>query len=300
MGHITHGLGFMAFDTADLDGSLREAVEVMGLRIVHQDARMAILTSNAKRAELVLHAAEPGERSGGMRAIGLQAHDAEAVTAAAARAQAAGLSIVSTTPSLPFLERSVTFLTPEGHAFEVHTPIPEDQPLRYVAPGVHPRKLDHVGPKTRDTVELARVLNQVLGLQISDRSSGNELCFMRSGNGQHHTCSLIKDDEPGLHHYAWEFWDVTDFVKLGDGLALADRRLTFGPGRHGAGDNIYTYHLDRTGVMVECCTGMEIVNDDAHREIKVWESADPNLINLWGVMPPEAWLSHRSPLSSRG
>ena len=298
MSYLVSGMGVMNLSVPDLDRSVEEATDLLGLRLVHRAEGMAVLTSNERRAELVYRAQQTG-MPGGAVSIGLEAYDKDAVQAASGRAEAAGWRVVSRKPSLDVMDASVTLVSDEGLVFELHTPVPTDQPIRYATSGVAPRKLDHVGPKTTDTERLAAQLNAIMGLQVSDRTEGGELCFMRAGNRQHHTCSLIRDTRPGLHHYAWAFWRFTDFLALGDTLDVAGQKLVFGPGRHGAGDNIYTYHVDRSGVLVECCAEMEVIENDVAFQPRIWSIDDPNLINRWGVMPPSEWLSHNSSFSAQ-
>ena len=299
MSYLVSGMGVVTLAVPDLDDSVREATDLLGLRLVHRAEGMAVLTSNERRAELV-YRAQPPDALGRVVSIGLEAYDRDAVEAVSGRARDAGWHIQSRAPSFDGMDASVTVVSDEGLAFEIHTPVPTDQPIRYSTPGVAPRKLDHIGPKTADTERLAGQLNAVMGLQVSDRTEGGELCFLRAGNRQHHTLSLIKDSKAGLHHYAWAFWRFTDFLALGDTLDVAGQKLMFGPGRHGAGDNIYTYHVDRSGVLVECCTEMEVIENDIGFQARTWSIDNPDLINRWGVMPPSEWLSHHSSFSSAG
>ena len=298
MSYLVSGMGVMTLAVPDLDRSVQEATDLLGLRLVHRAEGLAVLTSNERRAELVYRAQRPGAPDG-VVSIGLEAYDRDAVEAASGRAEDAGWRVLSRTPSLDVMDASVTLASDEGLVFEIHTPVPTDQPIRYATSGVAPRKLDHVGPKTTDTERLAAQLNAILGLQVSDRTERGELCFMRAGNRQHHTCSLIQDTRPGLHHYAWAFWRFTDFLALGDTLDVAGQKLVFGPGRHGAGDNIYTYHVDRSGMLIECCTEMEVIENDVGFRARTWSTDNPDLINRWGVMPPPEWLSHFSPFSTQ-
>jgi catechol 2,3-dioxygenase len=291
--YLVHALGLMNFEVNDLGAAVKEATDIIGLRLVHQADGLAVLTSNARRAELVYRQAA-NTAPARVASIGLQAYDAAAVEKAADRAEAAGWRLLSKSPSIPMVDRSVTLATEEGLIFEIHTPVPEDQPVRYPTLGVKPQKLDHVGPKTTNTVRLSQQLNDILGLKVSEHTSGNELCFLRAGNGQHHTCSLIQDTAPGVHHYAWAFWHFNDFLGLGDALESANKKLTYGPGRHGPGDNLYSYHIDGNGFMIECCAEMETVDHDSVFQTRVWEINDPRLINRWGVAPPAEWLSHRT------
>ena len=121
---------------------------------------------------------------------------------------------------------------------------------------------------------------------------------MRAADGRHHTVGCVKGPRPGIHHYAWEFAQFSDFMRLGDVLDALDRVIAWGPGRHGAGDNLFTYYVDRSGFMVECSSEMEVIVNDAGYEPRVAD-IDPDLTNIkvvnrWGAPPPRPWIQHHS------
>src|SRR5690554_5706553 len=139
-------LGYVALNVTDADRSAEDACNIVGARISGRDDRMIMLTSNQRRAELILMRSDENT----LRRVGLEAVDAAAVVEVKARAEKAGLRIISDRPSLECIEKGVTFLTREGHAIEVHTPMPLDQPLRYHGPGQRPRFLDHINMAAKD------------------------------------------------------------------------------------------------------------------------------------------------------
>ena len=74
----------------------------------------------------------------------------------------------------------------------------------------------------------------------------------------------------GLHHYAFEFREFNDYLKLGDLLDRFNKQmLAWGPGRHRPGDNTYAYYTDVSGAMVECSGQMAIVADDDNLDANV-------------------------------
>lgn len=289
---LIYRLGHVALNVIDLEGAVADAQAIAGARVVCHEETHAILTSNRRHAELVLHRAMANE----IRAVGLEAVSSAAVEEVSGRAKARGLKILSEQPSLPGIERSVTFASSEGHVFEVHTPMPEDQPARYVGAGIHPRYLDHVNLCAADPEAMAREFSEVLGLILSERTTGFELMWMRAGDGRHHTVGLVKG-KPGLHHYSWEFSDFGDFKRLGDTLDACDRNIVWGPGRHGAGDNLFAYYLDKAGFLVECTAEMEVIGDDL-RQVRVTDVGEnlsnAKVVNRWGALPPRLWIEHRN------
>ncbi|MGO4666942.1 VOC family protein [Bosea sp. 2RAB26] len=285
---------YMALNVEDLDACVRDAESVLGLRIVDYHDGRAVLTATGRRAELMLHQAS----GNAARTVGLEALDGDAVEAAASRASAVGLAVLSREPSLPCIERSVTFTTSDGHVFEVHTPMPADQPRRYAGAGIHPRGICHVNLTSPDPWRIYGELHETLGLKISERTSGCELVWLRAADGRHHTVGIVKGARPGIHHYAWEFAQFNDFMRLGDVLDALDRVVVWGPGRHGAGDNLFAYYLDPAGFMVECSSEMEVIANDTGYEPKVADiDADLTnikVVNRWGAPPPRPWIQHHT------
>ncbi|MDH7798312.1 MULTISPECIES: VOC family protein [unclassified Beijerinckia] len=294
---LVHRLGHIALNVRDLDVAIRDAIDVIGLALVERTATAALLTSNTRHAELVLHQAGANE----VHRIGLEARSAEAVEEVEKRVKAEKLRILSDKPSLPAIERAVTFSSSEGHIIEVHTPMATDRPQRYVGAGIHPRYLDHVNLAAQDPERIVGELNRTLGLLLSERTRGYELAWMRAGDGRHHTVGVLKG-RSGIHHYSWEFADFADFKRLGDVLDSLDRVLAWGPGRHGAGDNIFSYYVDASGFMVECTAEMEVIADPNFqpRIVDPGENlSNYKVVNRWGILPSQAWMSHHSDFAHR-
>lgn len=289
---LVHRLGYVALNVGDLEGAVEDARQIAGAALVDSTPDRALLSSNARHAELILHRAE----SSSLRSIGLEALDRANVDEVARRAREAGLSIISETPSLPVIEHAVSVAFPEGHVIEVHTPMPRDRSARHAGPGIHPRCLDHANLTAADPANSAQLMMQVLGLRLTERTSGWELAWMRAGDGRHHTLAFARSDRGGgLHHYSWEFADFADFKRLGDVLDTQDRTLVWGPGRHGAGDNLFAYYVDVAGFLVETTAEMEIIAepDFQPRIVDPGENlSNYKVVNRWGQLPSAAWMGH--------
>lgn len=289
---LVHRLGYVALNVPDLDAAITDSCQIAGAALVDRTPERALLTSNARHAELILHASDHAS----LRAVGLETLDAANVDEVARRARAAGLQIISETPSLPVIERAVTIAFPEGHVIEVHTPMPRDRSARYPGPGIHPRCIDHVNLSATDPATSVDLMVKVLGLKLTERTEGWELVWMRAGDGRHHTLAFLKSPEGGgMHHYSWEFADFADFKRLGDLLDTQDRTLAWGPGRHGAGDNIFAYYVDAAGFMVETTAEMEIIADPNFqpRIVDPGENlSNYKVVNRWGQLPSEPWMTH--------
>src|SRR5262249_43610069 len=119
MTYLVHAIGHIEINVTDPAAVIRDATEILGLHVTHRAADETWLSSNGRAAELVLR--RGGENS--THLIGLEALTADAVREAARRVESAGCRIESVTPSLGCASEAVTFTTPQGLRFEIHTPI---------------------------------------------------------------------------------------------------------------------------------------------------------------------------------
>ena len=183
MESLVHRLGYVALNVSDLEGAVEDTRMIAGAALVDSTPDRALMSSNARHAELILHRAAASS----LHSIGLETLDPRHVDEVARRAEAAGLRVISDQPSLPVIERAVRVAFPEGHVIEVHAPMPRDRAPRYAGPGIHPRYLDHANMTAVDPETSARLMIEVLGLKLSERTEGWELAWMRAGDGRHHT-----------------------------------------------------------------------------------------------------------------
>lgn len=288
-GELIRQMGYVAFATPDPEAGARDLVNLMGLRTPPTEIDGVYVSSNERVCELAyLRAAKTG-----IVAVGLEAMDAGAVDEVQERAAGEGLEIIADTPAIPKIERAVRFATPFGPVFEVHTPVPRDRPRSFSTLGV--RRLDHVNLRASDTHGMCDLLTKVLGLKLSDRTTNFERAWYRAWDGFHHTIAV--GEGTGFHHYAFDAYNVEAIVALADGLAAEDRRLLWGPGRHGAGDNLFSYYADPNDCVAELSWGMERIEVDSLREPRVW-GVDSPVLNLWGGPPPPEYGAMLTPFVS--
>lgn len=286
MGHVTLG-------AVDVEAAASDASSMLGLRVADSSSAQVLLSSNQRAAEMILKPAAQSE----IQICGLEAISTDAIDAVRKRCMDAGLKVLSDQPSLPCIEKSVTFSTSEGHVFEVHTPMPTSDAPRYLGAGIHPRSLDHVNFTSEDPKQFTADMSAACGLLLSQRTTGYEICWLRAGNYRHHTVAIVKNPT-GVHHISWDYASFQDFKTVADTLGVEDRKIVWGPGRHGPGDNLFMYYRDAAGFMTECITEMELILDDDQPTNVV----DPGenlsnykVVNQWGALPPQDWIDHYTP-----
>lgn len=269
-------IGHVALQVPDLDASVDWAVQVMGLREVEREEGSVFLTHGPMHHSLQLI---QGSRAA-LDHFALEADGPAALDRLRDALDRAGAPVLSEGPQEPGLGQALRFLGPSATVIEVYAGLEAGQP-GYVPSGVRPRKFGHVTLKSSHVRELQGFLETVLGFRLSDDIGDGMLVFLRC-NPDHHGVAIAAGAD-GLHHYAWEVEGLPELGRLGDLLDTQGRCFLWGPGRHGAGDNIFTYHHDPAGAIVEYYADMERIYDDAAHQPRRWDIADRRAANLWGA-----------------
>lgn len=295
MSYLVNSVGHVQLNVSDMPAAVRDATDILGLHVTREEAHQTWLASNGRKAELVLHSAD----ANAVGCIGFEAVSAEAVKEAARRVPQAGCLLLADKSSLDCCAAGVVFATPQGHVFEIHSPIPDHiYGRRHFNSGVGASRLDHVNITSPEPAETQKQVELIMGLKLSEKMVDDSLVWMRGGNRQHHILGIVRG-KTGLHHYSFEVHSFSDYQRLGDLLDRAGRELVWGPGRHRPGDNIYAYYVDSSGAMVECSNGMALVaNDDAYEPNVITALKRPEnvrVLNVWGAPAPTLWLQHHFP-----
>ena len=171
----------------------------------------------------------------------------------------------------------VTVDGPEGQRYRFVTDSKaEEKPVD----GNRPIQLSHVVLNTRDWDACERFAVEKLGFRVSDRT--RMMRFLRC-NSTHHAVAYVNSDISSLNHIAFEMRDL-DAVMNGIGrLREAGYACTWGPGRHGPGNNVFGYFVAPFGPVVEYTAEVEEVGDDYRvggPEDWKWP---PGRMDHWGI-----------------
>ena len=295
MGYLVNSMGHVQLNVVDVDALVRESRDILGLRVTREAPGCVWLSSNGRMAELVLHEADENS----IRSLGFEAVSEAAVAEAASRVAEAGCTLVSQDPSLDCCVTGMRFVTPQGHLFELHSPV-ETQIYgnRHATTGMGPLRIDHVNITSPEPAETRSQLETIMGMRLSERMVDDGLSWMRGANRLHHILGIVRGDT-GLHHYSWEVAEFSDYCRLGDLLDTVEKNFIWGPGRHRPGDNTYAYYIDSCGAMVECAGNMALINDDDRYVPNVITALkrpdNVRVMNVWGEPAPLPWREHRFP-----
>lgn len=290
MSGLIKRMAHVALRVPDLEASVGWATTVMGMREVQRDGAISYLTHADCHHSLQLIA---DERSA-LDHIAMEAHDEAALALLLERLHERDVAIVSDEPQELGIERAVRFLGPDGHLIEVFTGMAQAGPI-HTGRGVQPRKFGHPTLTCPDIGPTRTFFEEVLEFRLSDEIGDGVLAFLRC-NVDHHGLGLQKG-EPGLNHYAWEVESLATLGQLGETLARNDGRFIWGPGRHGAGQNLFTYHFDPSGCVVEYYADLYRVWDERSYVPGHWSLDDNRGENLWGPRTPPELMRAATPLA---
>jgi catechol-2,3-dioxygenase len=180
----------------------------------------------------------------------------------------------------PGVKHAIRFKDPEGNVVELVAGMDQVHDA-YGTRDVKPTALNHVVLHARDRARLEQFYGGTLGFKLSD-TLADFMTFWRC-NANHHSMAFVTahGDQSGLNHAAF---DVRDWQELMRGVFFLGEhgvRRMWGPGRHLAGNNLFSYYFDPEGNVVEYTTEVEqITNADYVPPIR------PLVPDQWGSRPP--------------
>ncbi|HKG37510.1 MAG TPA: VOC family protein [Conexibacter sp.] len=292
-------LAHCAFETPDV-GRLADHYEhVVGLRVAQRDADgTAHLAVGAGPPAILLHPAEQAR----LRHVALELAPGVGAADAAAHLRQRGVAAETATDAAPGAAAQVDFEDAGGHAVRLIEPasvedVLDERPAGG-ADGIAPEKLGHVARRVSDVQAVCAFYEDALGFRVSDWI-GDFFVFMRC-NPEHHTVNFVRSPSaPALDHLAFQVHDAAHLTRACDVLASHGIPLIWGPGRHGAGHNLYAYYRNPDDQIVELFCDLDVILDERlgafdprpwHEDLpqrpKVW---DPEIgANQWGIgVPPE-------------
>ena len=284
-------ISHVSYETPDLERQVEYYTAILGLSETGREREAVHLASTLDHHSVVL---TPGSRPRCTR-LGFQIGPEDDLDAFARQAEAHGLNTARRGDPAPSIADMVSFEDPKGTVIEVFRP-PEPRPHAFAATGIVPHKLGHVAFHVTDVQRLTRFYCDVLGFRVSDWM-GDFFSFLRCGP-DHHTINLVETGSNRHFHTAFELRDWAHMQTACDTLSLHGYRLLWGPGRHGIGHNLFTYHRSPNGLITELFAELDQMKDEAlgyfeprpwHRDRpqrpKTWPRA-PESANLWGGGPP--------------
>lgn len=170
------------------------------------------------------------------------------------------------------------FFSPDGLPFEISSDVTRG-PARSVQrqEGI-PLRISHIVLHSPRHAQAVQFFTDVLGFRVSDWL-GDFMCFLRC-NRAHHRVAILPGP-PCLNHVAYDMQGVDGMMRGIGRLKQAGIDIRWGPGRHVAGDNTFSYFVTPAGFAVEYTSELEEVDFDRHQH-QVYAPA-PGVMDQWGA-----------------
>ncbi len=217
--------------------------------------------------------------------------DAE-LAALAARLNQAGLELaLEERDGDPEMGDTLWFSDPDGNRIEIMAS-PDDtltpSATRVTAGrlrGLRPQYLQHVALRTPHLEQMVEFYSEALGFDTSDWLL-RECAWLRCNN-DHHTLMLIQGDTD-IDHIGYHIFEGVDLLRWADYLSRCQVPVVWGPGRHGAGNDLFLRIADAEGVHIELSAELQQYYDhDVTTPPRLWHTRHMAL-NLWGTLP--SWM----------
>ena len=190
----------------------------------------------------------------------------------------------------PDLGDTLWFHDPDGNRIEIAA-APEDFAgygsgnRRGRRNPVRPYALQHLSLYTSRLEEMVDFYTESLGFDISDWLL-RESVWLRC-NSDHHTLMFLQG-KPGIDHVGYSIADGAELLRWADHLSRAQAPIVWGPGRHGAGNDLFLRFADPEGIHIELSAELQHYYDrDVTTPPRLWHTRAA-AFNLWGALP--TWI----------
>ena len=146
-----------------------------------------------------------------------------------------------------------------------------------------PRKLSHVVFNSDGTERSVAFYTDVLGFTVSDRT--RMLSFLRC-NADHHSIAFSFTGGPTLHHIAFEMPDLESVMRGAGRMRGKGWEIDWGVGRHGPGNNVFSYFVGPNDMVIEYTAEVMQVDDSYPTGGPDDWKFEPGRTDQWGVSDP--------------
>ncbi|GIE94276.1 VOC family protein [Paractinoplanes rishiriensis] len=256
-----------------------------GLKAEHSDSGLTFLAAEGSPEQYVVRLRQARDKRIDLIAFG--AASAADVDTLAARLAADGVRLVGEPGKLqtPGVGYGFRFFDNEGRTVEIsadvavrqHRPIEEGESI--------PVRLSHVVLNSADPEATRAFYEKHLGFALSDTLMhphlGKMMWFMRV-NTWHHSLAIARCPHPSLHHASFELRGLDEYMRGTGRVLRAGVEKIWGPGRHLAGNNTFSYFLDPSGNTMEYTTELERIDEDTWHP-HLYDFTRPEVADQWGT-----------------
>lgn len=170
------------------------------------------------------------------------------------------------------------FFNPDGIEMEISAGVALGTARELAPREAVPAKISHVVFHSPQHKEITQWFIDVLGFRLSDWI-GDFMSLIRC-NTAHHRIAFLPGP-PCLNHVAYDMPDLNEMMRGLKRLRREGFDTVWGPGRHTAGDNTFSYFVTPAGFVAEYTAELEEVDFDTW-EARTFTPA-PDIMDQWGT-----------------
>ena len=259
-----------------------------GLKAEHTDSGLTFLAAEGSPEQYVVRLRESADKR--IDLISFGAANAADVDTLAGQLAADGVQLIAEPGDLqtPGGGYGFRFFDVDGRTVEVSSDVAVRQHRKVEEGESIPVKLSHVvinSPNPEATVAFYdRHLNFALSDTLTSPHMGDVMWFLRT-NRYHHSLAVARCPHVSLHHASFEMRGIDEYMRGTGRLLRAGVEKVWGPGRHMAGNNTFSYFLDPHGNTIEYTTELEELDEDTWHP-HLYDFSDPMVTDQWGTANP--------------
>ncbi len=243
------------FLTPDLDRQVEYLINILGLSLIDKSHDQAFLGTTMGQQIITLQRAE----AAGCHAVSFQTDPNTPIEDTARKLTEHGIDAKMASDAMPGIGKTLSFHDPEGTEIQLYSYCDLQHATREHK-AIVPLKLGHLAFNVTDIQQIVAFYRDVLGFRVSDWRH-EIFVFMRCGP-EHHAINFALGQSTKMHHIAYEVKDWAEMLRACDWLGYNGYHIIWGPGRHIIGDNIFIYHRDPDGQVIELYCEMAKIEDD--------------------------------------
>jgi len=279
--HVRH----VGLAVPDYDKQLDFYTNLWGLEEVSNDTGLSFLAAVGSPEQYIVRLRKASERRIDLLSLG--AATPEDVDTLAAKLIADGVKLISEPGQVvtPGGGYGFRFFDVDGRTVEVSADVTARRHRKLEEKESIPVRLSHVVFNTDNPEQTLAFYRDKLGFALSDTIAlpkvGEIVWFMRCSS-RHHSIAFARSKTSSLNHVSFEMRGLDEFMRGTGRLLRAGANLMWGPGRHCAGENTFSYFVDPSGNTMEYTTELEELDEDTWHP-HIYDMSKPEVQDEWGT-----------------
>ena len=276
------GVRSVELGVRDINESIKFYSDVWGLEVASNEGETIHMRGTGTEHHVVSL-----RQTGNPTLLGVHfaANDRDAVDALCSKAKGYGVDVTTAAAQSKASGGGYgfRFKTPDGLPMSIDCDV--DRHDGTVADRSKPTKISHVVLNSAATDDQVPFFIDALGFKLSDSSHMME--FLRCSS-DHHAVAIFRNKGPSLNHVAFEMPNI-DGLMLGVGRVKQNGiDVEWGIGRHGPGNNVFSYFVEPNGFVTEYTTEVDQIDEATHvpQSPDYWLKVAPRTNNWGNAGPP--------------